>query len=58
MIVFSPAKAKGYYKTYKINTFPALLVIYNSTVLVNINGTAATKEEIFEPVSEVLSREY
>lgn len=58
MIVFSPAKAKEYYKTYKINTFPALLVIYNSKVLVNINGTAATKEEIIQPVSEVLSREY
>lgn len=57
MMVFSPSKAKKYYKTYNIKSCPALLVIYNSEVLVKINGST-TKDEIINPISEVLTNDF
>ncbi|MDF2902995.1 MAG: Pal-related lipoprotein [Bacillus sp. (in: firmicutes)] len=56
MLVFSPTKAKQYFKTYHIDSCPALLVIYNRKVIVKINGDA-TKEDIIDPIAEVLSND-
>jgi hypothetical protein len=50
MMVLSPSQAKD----YNIKSCPALLVIYNSEVLVKISGNA-DKEDIIHPISEVLS---
>ncbi len=56
MIVFSPTKAKQYLKTYHIDSCPALIVIYNSKVIVKINGDT-TKEDIIQPIAKVLSND-
>jgi hypothetical protein len=40
---------------FEIETFPSLLVIDKTQVLVQIEGTVVSKEDILEPVSSALS---
>ncbi|MCM3160333.1 MULTISPECIES: hypothetical protein [Bacillaceae] len=41
---------------FEIETFPSLLVIDKKQVLVQIEGTVVSKEDILEPVSSALSK--
>jgi hypothetical protein len=54
LIVLSPNNAKQLLKSYKIETCPALLVVYNENVIVKITGKVS-KEDIINPVSKALS---
>ncbi|MGJ7923119.1 small peptidoglycan-associated lipoprotein [Neobacillus sp. LXY-4] len=56
MLVLSPTNAKQYFKAYQIKACPALLVVYNETVVVKITGNVS-KDEIIHPISEVLSND-
>lgn len=56
MMVFTKDEGKKYYESLQIENSPALIVIYNNEVVVNIHGTAS-KEQIMQPILNALSNQ-
>jgi hypothetical protein len=56
MMVLSENKEKNYYETFNIQESPAIIVIYQDEVMVNINGIAS-KDEIVQSISKAFSIE-
>lgn len=54
MMVFSENKEKDYYKTFNIQESPAIIVLYQDEVMVNIKGIAS-KEHIVESIAQAFS---
>ncbi|WP_226665934.1 hypothetical protein [Metabacillus litoralis] len=44
-------------KTYEVDTYPSLLVVDKEEIVVHIEGSVLSKEEILEPISNALSTE-
>lgn len=53
MKIISSENAKKYYEVFNVESSPALLLIYNDKVLVNIMGDTTT-DQIIKPLEEAL----
>jgi hypothetical protein len=56
IVVISAANANKYYDLFKVEKFPAILIVHQEQVLANVNGNV-TKDQIIEPLSAVLNNE-
>ncbi|GAE45857.1 hypothetical protein JCM21738_2704 [Mesobacillus boroniphilus JCM 21738] len=56
IVVISAANANKYYDLFKVNKFPAILIVHQEQVLANVNGIVS-KDQIIEPLSAVLNND-
>jgi hypothetical protein len=55
MMVFSGDAANKYYKLFDVKQFPAILVFFQDEVVLKIDGSVVTKEQIIHPLAQALS---
>jgi hypothetical protein len=55
MMVLTGASANKYYKLFDVKQFPAILVFFQDEVVLKIDGSVVSKEQIIHPLTQALS---